>query len=135
VGNGRRTAAAHGEQGVAGVEERGGGGARCSGCARQREKERNGKGLNRRSSRQPRRSEWREVVPAFATAAARCRSAGAQAGEEKGVASVREGQGGEARAALELGATRGGEAQQKSRGEAPEEEEREKGVRGTGLQK
>jgi hypothetical protein len=31
VGNGRRTAAAHGEQGVAGVEEGGGGGARCSG--------------------------------------------------------------------------------------------------------
>jgi hypothetical protein len=51
-------------------------------------------------------------VPAFSTAAARCRPAGAQAGEEKGVASAREGQGGEARAALELGVTRGGEAQQ-----------------------
>jgi hypothetical protein len=112
VGNGRRTVAAHGEQGVAGVEEGRGGGARCSGCARQREKERNGKGLNRRSSRQPRRSEGREEVPAFAMAAARCRSVGARAGEEKGVASAREGQGGEARAALELGATRGGEAQQ-----------------------
>jgi hypothetical protein len=36
VGNGRRTAAAHGEQRVAGVEEGGGGGVRCSGCARQR---------------------------------------------------------------------------------------------------
>jgi hypothetical protein len=112
VGNGRRTAVAHGEQGVAGVEEGGSGGARCLGCARQREKERNGKGLNRRSSWQPRRSEGREEVPAFATVTARCRSAGAREGEEKGVASAREGQGGEARAALELGATRGGEAQQ-----------------------
>jgi hypothetical protein len=112
VGNGRRTAAAHGEQGVAGVEEGGGGGARCSGCARQREKERNGKGLNRRSSGQLRRSDGREEVPAFATAAVRCHSAGARAGEEKGVASAREARRGEARAALELGATRGGEAQQ-----------------------
>jgi hypothetical protein len=112
VGNGRRTAAAHGEQGAAGVEEGRGDGARCSGCARQREKERNGKGLNRRSSQQPRRSEGKEEVLAFATAAARCHSVGARAGEEKGMASAREGQGGEARAALELGATRGGEAQQ-----------------------
>jgi hypothetical protein len=47
----------------------------------------------------------------IATAAVRCRSVGARAGEEKGVASVREARRGEARAALGLGATRGGEAQ------------------------
>jgi hypothetical protein len=35
--------AAHSEQEGAGVEGGGGGGARCSGCARQKEKERNGK--------------------------------------------------------------------------------------------
>jgi hypothetical protein len=35
VGNERRTAAAHGEQRVAGVEEGGGGDVRGSGCARQ----------------------------------------------------------------------------------------------------
>jgi hypothetical protein len=38
VGNGRRTVAAHGEQRVAGVEEGGGSGVRCSGCARQRKR-------------------------------------------------------------------------------------------------
>jgi hypothetical protein len=48
----------------------------------------------------------------IAMAAARCRSAGARAGEEKGVVSAREARRGEARAALGLGATRGGEAQQ-----------------------
>jgi hypothetical protein len=53
-----------------------------------KEKERNEKGLNLRSLRQLRRSEGREEAPAFATAAARWRSAGARAGEEKGVASV-----------------------------------------------
>jgi hypothetical protein len=42
VGNGRRTAAAHGEQKVAGVEEGGGGGGRGSSCARQGKIEGNG---------------------------------------------------------------------------------------------
>jgi hypothetical protein len=87
VGNGRRTAAAHGEQRIAGVEEGGGGGARCSGCAA-KEKERNGKGLSRRSSRQLRRSKGREEAPAFAMAVARWHSAGARAGGENGVASA-----------------------------------------------
>jgi hypothetical protein len=48
----------------------------------------------------------------IATVAARWRSAGARAGEEKGVASAREARRGEARAVLGLGVTRGGEAQQ-----------------------
>jgi hypothetical protein len=43
--------AAHGEQEGAGVEEGGGGGVRVPVCARQRENERNGMGLNQRSSR------------------------------------------------------------------------------------
>jgi hypothetical protein len=43
--------AAHGEQEGAGVEGGGGGGVRVSVCAWQRENERNGKGLNQRSSR------------------------------------------------------------------------------------
>jgi hypothetical protein len=38
VGKGRWTAVAHGEQRVTRVEEGGGGGARCSGCARQRKR-------------------------------------------------------------------------------------------------
>jgi hypothetical protein len=60
-------------------------------------------------------SQKREGEGAYtgiATAAARWHSAGARAGEEKGVASAREARRGEGRAALELGATRGDEAQQ-----------------------
>jgi hypothetical protein len=48
----------------------------------------------------------------IAMAAARWRSAGARAGEEKGMASAREARRGEARAVLGLGAMRGGEMQQ-----------------------
>jgi hypothetical protein len=48
---GVREWAAHGEQEGTGVEGGDGGGVRVSVCARQRENERNGKGLNQRSSR------------------------------------------------------------------------------------
>jgi hypothetical protein len=94
-----------------------------------------------------RRSEGREEAPAFATVAARCQPAGARAERGNGVASAGRARREGVRAALELGATRGGEVQQevarggrkwqaavlqqRSRAEGvPEEEEREKKARG-----
>jgi hypothetical protein len=55
--------------------------------------------------------EGKGACTGIAMVAVRWHSAGARAGEEKGVASAREARTGEARAVLGLGAMRGGEAQ------------------------
>jgi hypothetical protein len=101
VVRGGLTAAVHGEQGVARVEEGGGSGVRGSGCARHE--------LEKLESR---RIEARRGCSARATVAARCQSAGAWAEGGNGVASARRARREGARVALKLGATRGGEVQQ-----------------------
>jgi hypothetical protein len=56
--------------------------------------------------------EEKEETPAFATAAASCRSTGARAGEERGMASAREARRGELEQRYGWRLTRGGGARQ-----------------------
>jgi hypothetical protein len=109
VGNGMQTVAAHGEQRVAGVEEGGGGGVRGSGCARQ-----GNRGKRIECSLLVLlgdRGKEEEQALARNAATVRWRPGSARVG----VARAEEASGGDARAVLGRGMTRGSDGSRRCR--------------------